>query len=104
MGAVASLSRGATLCALDIALVGIFVLGLFFLVGWVADETTKEHRWNKYRTLFIVMAIGGVAGEWIADRADFALSDHLQTISDTEVAKLKLGTQQLATQEAEAKR
>jgi hypothetical protein len=53
---------------------------VFFLVGWIAEETTKEHRWNKYRMLFIVMAIGGVAGEWIADIADFALSEHLQTI------------------------
>jgi hypothetical protein len=76
--AVASLSKGATLRALDIALIGIIVFGVFFLVGWIAEETTKEHRWNKYRTLFIVMAIVGVFGEWIADIADFALSEHLE--------------------------
>ena len=86
MGAVvASLSKGETLCALNIALAGIFVFGLLFLVGWIAEETIpKEHRWNKYRTLFIVMAISGVAGEWIADIADFGLSEHLETIVERE--------------------
>jgi hypothetical protein len=101
MGAVASLSRGATLCALDIAQLGVFIFGFFFLVGWIAEETTKE-RWKRYRMLFVIMAIGGVAGEWIADIAVFALSEHLQTISDKEVAKLKLDTQHLATEQAEA--
>src|SRR5208283_1150979 len=87
MGAVvASLSKGETLCALNIALAGIFVFGLLFLVGWIAEETIpKEHRWNKYRTLFIVMAISGVAGEWIADIADFGLSEHLETIVEREM-------------------
>lgn len=104
MGAVASLSREATLWGLDIAQIGVFLFGFFFLAGWIAEETTKEHRWNRYRTLFIVMAIVGVGGEWIADIAVFALSEHLQTISDKEVAKLKLDTQQLATDEAAAHR
>jgi hypothetical protein len=86
MGAVVgSLSKGATLWALDIALIGIFVFGLLFLVGWIAEEIVpKEHRWYKYRTLFIVMAIGGVAGEWVADIADFALSEHLENIVENE--------------------
>jgi hypothetical protein len=104
MGAVSSLSRESTTLLLDIAQIGVFVFGFFFLGGWIAEETTKEHRWNRYHTLFVVMAISGVAGEWLADIAVFALSEHLQTISDKEVAKLKLDTQHLATEEAAARR
>jgi hypothetical protein len=104
MGAVASLSRGTRLFALEIAQIGIFIFGFFFLVGWIAEETTKEHRWNKYRTLFIVMAIDGVAGEWIADIAEFALSEHPQQISDTEIAKLKLDAQLAELQLEQLKR
>lgn len=104
MGAVASLSREATLCALDVAQIAVFLFGLFFLVGWIAEETAKEDPWKKYRTLFVVMAISGVAGEWIADIAVFALSEHLQTISDKEVAKLQFDAQRLATEEANARR
>jgi hypothetical protein len=103
MGAVASLSREATLCALDMAQIAVFVFGFFFLIGWIAEETAKDP-WRKYRALFVVMAIGGVAGEWIADIAVFALSEHLQTISDKQVAKLKYDTQRLATEESEARR
>jgi hypothetical protein len=104
MGAVASLSREATLCALDFAQVAVFLFGFFFLVGWIAEETAKEDPWKKYRTLFVVMAISGVAGEWIADIAVFALSEHLQTISDKEVIKLQFDAQRLATEEADAHR
>jgi len=50
------------------------------------------------------MAISGVVGEWIADIVDFMLSEHLETISDKELAKVTLDTQHLATEEAEARR
>jgi hypothetical protein len=103
MGAVASLSRDATLWGLDLAQVGVFVFGFFFLLGWIAEETTK-HRWRRFLTLFVVMAIVGVAGEWIADIAVFALSEHLQTISDSEVANLKVKAQKLAVEEDTARR
>lgn len=71
---------------------------------WIAEETTTEHRWKKFRTLFIVAAIVGVAGEWIADIAVFALSEHLQTISDKEVVRIKRDTQRLATDEANSRK
>src|ERR1700733_7755724 len=104
MSAVISLSRETTAYSLDMAEIAVFVFGFFFLVGWIAEETTKDNRWHLYRTVFIVMAIAGVAGEWIADLAVFALSEHLQTISDSEVAQLKLDTQKLKTAETEARK
>ncbi|HUO06404.1 MAG TPA: hypothetical protein VMU16_14495 [Candidatus Binataceae bacterium] len=104
MGVVSSLSRDATLSGLTVAQIAVFVFGFFFLIGWIAEETTKEHRWKKFRTCFVVMAILGVGGEWLADITVFALSEHLQTISDKEVAKLKRDAQQLATDEAASHR
>jgi hypothetical protein len=104
MGAVSSISRSTTLSALHIAEIAVFIFGFFFLVGWIAEETTKSVRWKAYNRVFVLMAIVGVAGEWIADIAVFALSEHLQTISDKDVAKLKRDTQQLATAETAARR
>lgn len=104
MDAVASLSRDTTLGLLDVAQIAVFVFGLFFLVGWIAEETTKDHPWNRYSAAFVVMAIIGVAGEWIADIGVFALSEHLQTISDKELAKLNLKAQRLTIEEVNARK
>src|SRR5665811_2092847 len=86
-GAVSSLSRSATFCALHVAEIGVIVFGFFFLLGWISEETNKTSPW---KTAFVIMAIVGVAGEWVADLGVFALSEHLQTISDKEVAKLRI--------------
>src|SRR6267378_715611 len=101
MGAVSSLSRAATFSALHFAEIAVIVFGFFFLVGWISEETNKTSRW---KTAFVIMAIVGVAGEWISDLGVFALSEHLQTISDKEVAQLKRDAQRLATDEAKARR
>ncbi len=47
MNAIASLSRDTTLGLLDVAQIAVFVFGFFFLVGWIAEETTKDHPWKK---------------------------------------------------------
>ncbi len=96
MGALASLSNSATLMGLHVADLAVLGFGFFFLTGWIAEEFTKSEGWKKYHRLFVVIAIVGVTGEWIADLAVFELSEHLQTIAASEIAALNLRAIQLA--------
>jgi|SRR5579862_312120 len=98
-----SLSKSATLVCWYAAVFAAVGFGTLFLVSWLAEEFAQSDKWKRRRTFLLIMAIIGCAGEQLATVAEFAFSEHLQTISDKDLAKLRLDTQQLATDEAKAK-
>jgi hypothetical protein len=80
MGALGSLSKSATVVFWYISIVSTFSFGVVFLVAWLSEEFAASDKWKARRNLLIVIAIIGVAGEQVATLAEFALSEHLQTI------------------------
>ena len=103
MGTLASLSKSATLTGLHIAEMAVLLFGFAFLMGWIAEEFTKSENWKKFQRLFVVIAIVGVAGEWIADLGVFELTEHLQNIDGREIAEINREAAQLAKDSASAR-
>ncbi len=87
MGALGSLSKSVTLCLFHTCEIAVAVFGLLLLIGWIG-EIAKAERWKAYHTAFVILAIVGVAGEWIADIGIFMLSEHLQTIDERQINEL----------------
>ena len=92
MEALLSLSRSATVVCWNIAIGCTFVFGAIFLWGWLLEEFATSEKWKKRRKLLITVAVIGVFGEQLSTLAEFALSKHLQSISDKEVADLNAET------------
>lgn len=84
-----SLSRSATAAGLHIAEIAVLLFGLMFLLGWILEEFTKSERLKTWHRVFLIVAICGVTGEWIADIGIFELTEHLETIDEIEIAEVK---------------
>jgi hypothetical protein len=84
---LSSLSKGATSLGLNASEVALLLFGVLLVVGLVG-EYSELARWKRFVKTFELFVILGVAGELVADGAIFALSAHLQTLSDLEVARL----------------
>jgi hypothetical protein len=102
MGALSSLSKSATLACWWISVISTFGFGTLFLVSWLSEEFAQSEKWKKRRKLLIALAIVGVAGEQIGTIAEFALSQHLQTIEENRIAHLaEIGPRDLSPEEQE---
>lgn len=90
MGALLSLSRPAAVWAWDISVFVTFAFGALFLFGWLSEEFAQSAKWKKRKRLFITLAIIGVIGEQTGTLAEFAFSEHLQTIDEKAIAGLTM--------------
>jgi hypothetical protein len=90
MGALSSLSKSATVICSYVFVFATVGFGTLFLLSWIAEEFAKSEKWKKRRTWLLIFAIIGCAGEQTFTVAEFAASQHLQTIDDAEIAKLKV--------------
>jgi len=88
-----SLSRSATVSALHLSELVVLAFGLILVIGLIGEIPTEDRKGKSrtfrflYRT-FEIMVILGVSGELIGDGGIFVFSEHLQAISDHEVATL----------------
>lgn len=80
MGTLLSLSKSATVVWQYVALGAVVVFGSLFLLSWIAEEFSEK--WKAYRKTLIIAAIVGCLGEQLFTIAEFALSEHLQTIDE----------------------
>src|SRR5271157_3243699 len=83
-----SLSKSATLMFWYLSVGSTFAFGTLFLVAWLSEEFAKSEKGKARRNVLIILAIIGVGGEQIATLAEFAFSEHLQTIDDSEIGEL----------------
>jgi hypothetical protein len=95
-----SLSRAATICGLHLSEAGLLLFGLIVVVGLIGE--IKLPSWHLRLKLFELLVIIGVAGELICDGGVFVFSEHLQTISDIEVAHLNIEAANARKEAAEA--
>ena len=86
MGAFFSLSKSASLTALDVSEWALLVFGILLVIGLII-EYRAEHgsRWMKFGELLVII---GVAGELLGDGGIFLFSRHLQAIADHEIIEL----------------
>ena len=97
MGAL-SLSKSATLFVFDISEWMLLVFGILLVMGLIGERKTDKRstichkRWYRRFELFVII---GVVGELLGDGGIFFSSRKLQAISDLEVARLNLSTEQL---------
>lgn len=91
MAALASLSKSATSAWLGVSEILLLLFGVLLVVGLVGEYRKSLSRWVKLFEMFVII---GVAGELLADGGIFALSRHLETIANGEIAVL---TEQAAT-------
>lgn len=100
MGTLLTLSKSASVTCSWIAIICAVGFGTLFLLSWCVEEFAESEKWKRRRKLLITLAIIGALGEQIATVAEFVLSEHLQTISDSELAEhttpRRLNTQQQA--------
>lgn len=101
METLLSLSRSATITLSHVAICAVIGFGTLFLLAWIAEESEKL---KQYRNLLLTLAIVGVFGEQLATLVEFACSEHLQTISDKELAGLNNATEVARRDAAEANR
>jgi hypothetical protein len=92
VGMFSSLSKDVTTLALDSSEVALLLFGLLLVVGLVGEYAESE-RWKKYVKAFEMLVILGVAGELLADAGVFTFSARLQSLSDVEVARLKVAAE-----------
>ncbi len=88
-----SLSKSATVAALDASEIALLAFGVALVVGIVGESRSK-------RKVFEWLVILGVAGELIADGGIFVFSRSLQTLEGYEIARL---TQEAANANERAK-
>jgi hypothetical protein len=91
VAALASLSKSATSAWLGVSEILLLLFGVLLVVGLVGEYRKSLSRWVKLFEMFVII---GVAGELLADGGIFALSRHLETIANGEIAVL---TEQAAT-------
>jgi hypothetical protein len=96
MGTLLSLSSPATTVCWYVAVACTFAFGTLFLVSWLSEEFATSEKWKKRRKLLITLAIVGVAGEQIGTIAEFAFSEHLQTLSNQDILAAKQELNRLA--------
>jgi hypothetical protein len=85
LGAVTSLSKAATSTLLGVSETLLLLFGVLLVVGLVGEYRGTLKRWVKVFEMFVIV---GVAGELLADGGIFALSRHLETIANREIAAL----------------
>jgi hypothetical protein len=85
MASFASLSKAATVVCSYVSVACMVAFGALFLFAWLSEEFAKSEKWKSRRKLLIALAIIGVAGEQISTLAEFAFSQHLQTLDEAEV-------------------
>jgi hypothetical protein len=93
-----SLSRSATIGALDISAVLLFIFGTVLVIGLIGEHKTDEKHTERQKVWykrFELMVIIGVAGELFADGGLFVFSQHLGTIDGFEIARLNHETAKL---------
>ncbi len=90
MGSLASLSKSATSTWLGVSEILLLLFGVLLVVGLIGEYRESLKPWVKVFEMFVIL---GVAGELLADGGIFALSRHLETIANGEIALL---TQQSA--------
>jgi hypothetical protein len=88
--ALTSLSKSATSTWLSVSEIVLLLFGVLLVIGLVGEYRETLKRWVKVFEMFVII---GVAGELLADGGIFALSRHLEAISNAEIAAL---TQQTA--------
>ena len=72
--------------------IALLVFGFVLVVGIVGEYWGK---WNKWLKIFKILVIIGVGGELVADGGIYFFSIRLQTISDSEIAVLRLKAAEL---------
>jgi hypothetical protein len=87
-----SLSRAGTITGLHWSELAVLIFGFLFLAGWILEEFTKSERWKNFHRLFLILAICGVTGEWIADIGIFELTEHLDSIDESEIMEVRHDT------------
>jgi hypothetical protein len=90
VGALTSLSKSTTSTWLGVSEVLLLLFGALLVIGLVGEFRENLKPWAKTFEMFVII---GVAGELLADGGIFALSRHLETIANGEIAAL---TQQAA--------
>ncbi len=90
MGSLTSLSKSATSTWLGVFEILLLLFGVLLVVGLIGEYRESLKPWVKVFEMFVIL---GVAGELLADGGIFALSRHLETIANGEIALL---TQQSA--------
>ncbi|MBZ5542014.1 MAG: hypothetical protein LAN61_15975 [Acidobacteriia bacterium] len=90
MGVLTSLSKSTTSTWLGVSEILLLLFGVLLVIGLVGEYRENLKRWVKVFEMFVII---GVAGELLADGGIFALSRHLETIANGEIAAL---TQQAA--------
>jgi hypothetical protein len=95
-----SLSKAATSCALNWSELALLVFGVVLVYGLVGEYKTLEQHRQRMK-LFEMLVIVGVAGELISDGGIFLFSSHLQTIADTEIARVNMESAKLRMRAAQ---
>jgi hypothetical protein len=85
VGALTSLSKSATSTWLGVSESLLLLFGVLLVVGLVGEYRESLKHWVKVFEMFVII---GVAGELLADGGIFALSRHLETIANGEIATL----------------
>jgi hypothetical protein len=92
MGYFLLLSKPETVVGLELSEIFLFVSGVLLVIGiWGEYRLPWWHHRLKLFELFVLLGCGG---ELISDAAIFALSTHLQSISDLEIARLNSKAEQ----------
>jgi|GEM_PF-2407820 len=88
MGTLLSLSQSATVLWLHASEVVLLASGLLLVVGLIGEM--KLPWWHRFFRTFELLVIIGVSGELICDGGIFILTEHLQTASEAEIARITL--------------
>jgi hypothetical protein len=87
-----SLSKSTAETGLDVSEIAIIIAGLILTwgaVGEYLEDHNKLPAWMTWpKLVFIFMVVGGLVGEFFGDAGVFVFSGSLQSISDSEVARL----------------
>src|SRR5882762_6778934 len=84
MAVLSSLTKSATLEGWYVSLFAGVAFAALFLFSWLSEEFAQSEKWKKRRRLLLILAIIGCAGEQCAAFAEFAFSEHLQTLFEHE--------------------
>lgn len=85
MNPLISLSKTATSTWLGLSEILLLLFGVLLVIGLIGEYRESLKPWVKVFEMFVII---GVAGELLADGGIFALSRHLETIANGEIAVL----------------
>jgi hypothetical protein len=89
MVALLSLSESTAIICWYVAVFATLAFGTLFLISWLTEEFAQGCKWKKRKKILLILAIVGCAGEQLGTLTEFAISEHLQTISDNRLARLE---------------